>query len=81
MQALEFMVSSCCLVVSFLHLAHGVAGSILLSRWMNARGVRWLGVSMIRRIRPVRGCPCSCAGLSVIFGLVGVGVAGFRSAL
>ena len=45
--------------------------------WMfPSLGGRWLDVSITRRTRPVRGCACSCAGLSVIFGLVDVGVAG-----
>jgi len=65
-QALEFMVSLCCWGVSFLQRTHCGAGSGFLSRWMNACG-RWLDVSMTRSTRPVRGCPYSCAGLSVTF--------------
>ena len=65
--ALDFVLVIFCRGVSFLHWVHIFSGSGLLSRWMNALGSLWSGNSVTRRMRPVRGCPWSCAGLSVTF--------------
>ena len=56
-----------CCGVFFLHTVHCVFGSGLRSSWMYALGFLWLVDSATSRIRPVRGCPCACDGLSVIF--------------
>ena len=65
--ARDFMLSIFCRGVSFLHWTHVLSGSGFLSRWINALGSLWLDDSVMSRMRPVRGCPWVCAGLSVIF--------------
>jgi hypothetical protein len=56
-----------CWEVSFLHLKQWLSGFGIWSRWINALGVVRLGDWATRRMRPVRSCPWSCDGLSVIF--------------
>ena len=65
--ARDFMLSIFCRGVSFLHWIHVLSGSGFLSRWINALGSLWLDDSVMSRMRPVRGCPWVCAGLSFIF--------------